>query len=205
MGSEQKHLELPLPKKRTKVRLSTKPSRKRKPSPRTAPLTASSIPQEQPGFLIVGIGASAGGLEALEEFFRQIPPGSGMAFVVVSHQPADHVSLLPSLLGRCTTMPVVEAKDAMKVEPNRVYIAPGGTHMAILLGVLHFMDPQSKERVPLPIDFFFHALAKDRTRRAVGVILSGTGTDGTLGLRTIKAEAGLTIAQEPQTARSLSE
>ena len=138
MGSGQKHRELPLPKKRAKARLSTKPFRKRTPGPQTTPLTSSPIPQEQPGFLIVGIGASAGGLEALEQFFRQIPPSSGMAFVVVSHQPADHVSLLPSLLGRCTAMPVVEATNGMKVEPNRVCIAPGGTLMAILLGALHF-------------------------------------------------------------------
>ena len=137
----------------------------------------------------------------MEEFFRQMPPSSGMAFVVVSHQHADHVSLLPNLLGRCTAMPMVQVTDGIMVEPNRVYLAPGGTQMAILLGALHFMEPHSKERVPLPIDYFFHSLAKDQTQRAVGVILSGTGTDGTVGLRAIKAESGLTIAQDPQTAK----
>src|SRR5512141_1376852 len=87
---------------------------------------------EVPGFLIVGIGASAGGLEAMEEFFNHMPPSSGMAFVVVSHQHAGHVSLLPSLLGKCTAMPVVEAKDGMPVEANHVFLAPGGINLAIL-------------------------------------------------------------------------
>lgn len=202
MGAGQKHGKIPPPsKKRAKVRLSTGPSHKKKPGPQTTPLISSAIPSKQPAFLIVGIGASAGGLEAMEEFFRHMPPSSGMAFVVVSHQHADHVSLLPSLLGRCTAMPVVQVTDGIKVEPNRVYLAPGGIQMAMLLGSLHFMEPHSKERVPLPIDYFFHALAKDQTQRAVGVILSGTGTDGTVGMRAIKSESGLTIAQDPQTAK----
>jgi two-component system CheB/CheR fusion protein len=153
------------------------------------------------GFLIVGIGASAGGLEAMEEFFHHMPPSSGMAFVVVSHQHAGHVSLLPSLLSRCTAMSVVEAADGMEVEANRVYLAPGGTNLAIMHGTLHFMERASEERVPLPIDYFFRSLAEDQKQRAVCIILSGTGTDGTLGLRAIKAESGMTIAQEPQSAK----
>ena len=137
----------------------------------------------------------------MEEFFRHMSPSSGMAFVVVSHQHAGHVSLLPSLLSKCTAMPVVEATDGMEVEPNRVYLAPGGTNMAILHGTLHFMEPDSQERVPLPIDYFFRSLAEDQKQRAVGIILSGTGTDGTVGLRAIKAESGMTIAQDPQSAK----
>jgi len=166
-----------------------------KPTPSTGP------PAEPPGFLIVGIGASAGGLEAMEEFFRHMPPSSGMAFVVVSHQHAGHVSLLPNLLSKCTAMPVVEATDGMEVEPNRVYLAPGGTHLAILHGTLHLMDPDSQERLPLPIDYFFRSLAEDQKQDAVGIILSGTGTDGTVGLRAIKSESGMTIAQDPQSAK----
>jgi two-component system CheB/CheR fusion protein len=158
-------------------------------------------PAPSPGFLIVGIGASAGGLEAMEEFFLHMPPSSGMAFVVVSHQHAGHVSLLPSLLRRCTAMSVVEATDGMAVEANRVYLAPGGTNLGILHGTLHLMEPASQERVPLPIDYFLRSLAEDRKQGAVGIILSGTGTDGTLGLRAIKAESGMTIAQEPQSAK----
>lgn len=169
--------------------------------PPVKPTPTTTQPAAPPGFLIVGIGASAGGLEAMEEFFRHMSPSSGMAFVVVSHQHAGHVSLLPSLLSKCTAMPVVEATDGLKVEPNRVYLAPGGTHLALLHGTLHFMESDSQERVPLPIDYFFRSLAEDQKQDAVGIILSGTGTDGTLGLRAIKAESGMTIAQEPQSAK----
>ena len=165
------------------------------------PAPSTALPAEPPGFLIVGIGASAGGLEAMEEFFHHTPPSSGMAFVVVSHQHAGHVSLLPNLLSKCTAMPVVETTDGMKVEPNRVYLAPGGIHLAILHGTLQLMEPDSQKRVPLPIDYFFRSLAEDQKQDAVGIILSGTGTDGTVGLRTIKAESGLTIAQDPQSAK----
>ena len=168
---------------------------------RVKPPPSTDLPAAPPGFLIVGIGASAGGLEAMEEFFRHTSPSSGMAFVVVSHQHAGHVSLLPSLLSKCTTMPVVEATDGMEVEAHRVYMAPGGTHLAILHGILHFMESPSQDRVPLPIDYFFRSLAEDQKQRAVGIILSGTGTDGTLGLRAIKDESGLTIAQEPSSAK----
>ena len=168
---------------------------------RVKPPPSTDLPAAPPGFLIVGIGASAGGLEAMEEFFRHTPPSSGMAFVVVSHQHAGHVSLLPSLLSKCTAMPVVEATDGMAVEPNRVHMAPGGINLAMLHGTLHIMESDSQDRVPLPIDYFFRSLAEDQKQRAVGIILSGTGTDGTLGLRAIKDESGLTIAQEPSSAK----
>ena len=169
--------------------------------PPAKPAPPTGLLSKPPGFLIVGIGASAGGLEAMEEFFRHMPPSSGMAFVVVSHQHAGHVSLLPSLLSKCTAMPVVEATDGMEIEANSVYMAPGGTNLAILHGILHLMEPPSQERVPLPIDYFFRSLADDQKQRAVGIILSGTGTDGTVGLRAIKAESGMTIAQDPQSAK----
>ncbi len=166
-----------------------------------APLPPLHSASTIPGFLIVGIGASAGGLEAMEEFFHRMPPSSGMAFVVVSHQPAGHVSLLPGLLGKCTAMPVMEVTDGITVEPDHVYLAPGGTNLALLHGVVHLMEPPLQERVPLPIDYFFRSLADDQKMRAVGIILSGTGSDGSIGLRAIKAESGMTIAQDPQTAK----
>ena len=169
--------------------------------PPTTPAPSLDLPVELPGFLIVGIGASAGGLEAMEEFFQHMPPNSGIAFVVISHQHAGHVSLLPSLLSRCTAMPVVQATDGMEVEANYLYLAPGGINLAIIHGILHFMEPTLQKRVPLPIDYFFRSLAEDQKRRAVGIILSGTGTDGTVGLRAIKAESGMTIAQDPQSAK----
>jgi two-component system, chemotaxis family, CheB/CheR fusion protein len=165
------------------------------------PLPLSSASFEPPGCPIVAIGASAGGLEALEALFRHLPPASGLAFLVVSHQPAGHVSLLPGLLSKCTAMPVVEAVDGMSVQPDHVYLAPGGTNLAMLHGILHLMEPDAEDRVPLPIDYCFRSLAEDQKQRAIGVILSGTGTDGTLGLRAIHAESGMTMVQDPQTAK----
>src|SRR2546425_856378 len=110
-------------------------------------------------FPIVGIGASAGGLEALEAFFEPMPPDNGMAFVVVSHQPLHHVSLLPELLGRCTTMRVVEAADAMAIEPNCVYIAPSDMYLSMLHATLHHLAPPTGVSLQLPIDVLFRALA----------------------------------------------
>lgn len=173
--------------------------------PASAPFPAKPTPaevlvSEQPTVFYVGVGASAGGLDPMEDFFRHMPSDSGMVFVVVSHQHAGHVSHLPSLLGKCTAMPVAEVVDGMQALPNHVYLAPGGTNMAILHGVLHHMGPAARDRIPLPIDYFFRSLAEDQKQGAIGIILSGTGTDGTLGLRAIKAESGMTIAQDPQSA-----
>jgi two-component system CheB/CheR fusion protein len=152
-------------------------------------------------FPIVGIGASAGGLEALEAFFTHMPSDSGMAFVVVTHQPPQHVSLLPNLLGKCTTMPVLKASDGMKIAPNSVYIAPSNTYLSVLHATLHELEATSGESLQFPIDVFFRALAEDQQDRAVGIVLSGTGTDGTLGLKAIKEAAGITMVQNVQSAR----
>ena len=152
-------------------------------------------------FPIVGIGASAGGLAALSEFFTSVPRDIGVAFVVVSHQPSGHVSLLPELLQKHTAMPIVEATDGMRAAPNHVYLSTPGRTLAMLQGVLHVMAPDADGRVALPIDYFFRSLADDQGDRAIGVILSGTGTDGTLGLTAIKAHAGMTMAQEPPSAK----
>ncbi|MDZ4853293.1 MAG: CheR family methyltransferase [Nitrospirota bacterium] len=188
------------PKESQKVARAQSTRRSKRPPLLAAPFP-SPLSSGPPAFLIVGIGASAGGLEAMEEFFRHMPPDSGMAFVVVSHQHAGHVSLLPSLLSKCTTMPVMDVKDGMQVEPNRVYVALGGTNLGILHGALHLMEPPTEERVPLPIDYFLRSLARDQEQYAVGIILSGTGSDGTVGLRAIKAESGMTIAQAPESAK----
>ena len=117
----------------------------------------------------------------MEEFFHHMPPSSGMAFVVVSHQHAGHVSLLPGLLGKCTAMPVVEVSDGMEVEPNRVYLAPGGANLAILHGKLHLMEPTLQERVPLPIDYFFRSLAEDRKQGLSGSFSQGPAPTGRWG------------------------
>ena len=160
-----------------------------------------NVRQLQPDFAIVGIGASAGGLEAFEEFFTQMPSNSGLAFVVVPHQSPSHTSLLPGLLQKCTTMRVLEVTDGLVVKPNTVYLALAGKNLALLNGTLYLMEPPSQDRLSLPIDYFFRSLAEDQKHRAIGIVLSGTGSDGTLGLKAIKGESGMTMAQEPQSAK----
>ncbi|HJW27437.1 MAG TPA: chemotaxis protein CheB [Rhodocyclaceae bacterium] len=169
------------------------------------PLSSRPDPQgERAGgapFPVVGIGASAGGLEALEEFFRHLAPDSGMAFVVIQHLDPDHQDLMPELLQRSTPMPVVQAGDGMGLEPNRVYVIPPNRYLSLLDGTLYLLEPTEPRGQRLPIDFFFRALADEGHERAVGVILSGMGSDGTLGLRAIKEQAGLVLVQEPRSAR----
>ena len=152
--------------------------------------------------LIVGIGASAGGLEALTEFFRHTPPDSGMAFVVITHQSADRTSLLPELLQKHTTMPVGEVTAGIQVEPNQVYLSPPGHYLALSSSILQPMPGDSSSRsVQFPIDYFFRSLAEDQKDKAICIVLSGTGTDGTLGVRAVKDAGGLILAQEETTAK----
>jgi two-component system CheB/CheR fusion protein len=153
------------------------------------------------GFVIVGIGASAGGLEAFEQFFRALPPGSGMAFVLVSHLDPSHASLLTDILQRSTSLPVLEAQDQMVVAPDHVYVIPPNREMAIFHGTLQLSLPETPRGKRLPVDAFLSSLGEDQGRRAVGIILSGTGSDGTLGLRNILANGGLALVQEPTTAK----
>jgi chemotaxis methyl-accepting protein methylase len=153
------------------------------------------------GFPIVGIGASAGGLEALEHFLGRVPAGSGMAFVIVQHLDPTHKGIMPELLQRATGMRVIQVKDRTRVQPNCVYVIPPNKDMSILHGVLHLLEPAAPRGLRLPIDFFLRSLAQDQQERSVGVILSGMGSDGTLGLRAIKEKAGLVLVQEPGTAK----
>jgi chemotaxis methyl-accepting protein methylase/PAS domain-containing protein len=152
-------------------------------------------------FPIVGIGASAGGLEALEQFLRQVPGKSGMAFVIVQHLDPTHKGVLPELLQRATGMEVFQARDRMRVRPDCVYVIPPNKNMSILHGVLHLFAPTAPRGLRLPIDFFLRSLAEDQQERSIGVILSGMGSDGTMGLRAIKEKAGVSLAQEPASAR----
>ncbi|MFA7238684.1 MAG: chemotaxis protein CheB [Sulfuricellaceae bacterium] len=153
------------------------------------------------GFNIVGIGASAGGLEAFEQFFRNIPPDSGMAFVLVSHLDPDHDSMLTEILQRATTMPVVEAQDQVKVAPNHVYALPPNREMAIFHGELQLSTPEMPRGQRMVIDAFLRSLAEDQGEKSIGIILSGTGTDGTLGLRAVQGAGGITLVQDPATAK----
>ncbi len=150
---------------------------------------------------IVGIGASAGGLQALEAFFQHVPRDSGFAFVVITHQHPDHASLLPEILGRTTDLEVKLAEDGMTVVADQVVVTPPGAVMSIQSGALRLDREPSSEVRRLPIDFFFRSLAGDAGNLAVCVVLSGTGTDGTLGLRAVKGEGGLAIVERPESAR----
>ena len=150
-------------------------------------------------FPIVGIGASAGGLAAFEAFFTALPTDnkSGMAFVLVQHLAPDHKSILSELIKRYTRMQVFEVEDGMTVQPNCTYIIPPNRDMALLNGTLQLMEQSALRGQRLPIDFFFRSLAQDQRERAICIVLSGTGSDGTLGVRAIKGEGGMVIAQNP--------
>lgn len=154
-----------------------------------------------PLFSIVGMGASAGGLEAFEQFFRNMPPDSGMAFVLVSHLDPNHTSILNEILQRTTAMPVIEVQDQMVVAPNSVYVIPPNRDMSIFHGVLQLSIPEQPRGLRMPIDAFLRSLADDQRENAVGIILSGTATDGTLGLRAILGAGGVSLVQEPTTAK----
>ncbi len=151
--------------------------------------------------IIVGIGASAGGLEAFEQFFRHAQVNSGMAFVLVPHLDPSHASLLTEILQHTTTMQVVEALNQVTVEANHVYIIPPNRDMEIFHGKLQLSVPKAPRGQRMPIDAFLRSLADDQSENAVGIILSGTGTDGTLGLRAILGVGGITLVQDPTTAK----
>jgi two-component system CheB/CheR fusion protein len=170
------------------------PPRQRKPAAKVASKASATFP-------IVGIGASAGGLEALEQFLARVPPGSGMAFVIVQHLDPTRKGIMPELLQRATGMKVIQVKNRTPVREDCVYVIPPNKDMSILHGVLHLLAPASPRGLRLPIDIFLRSLALDQQERSVGVILSGMGSDGTLGLRAIKEKAGVALVQEPATAK----
>jgi two-component system, chemotaxis family, CheB/CheR fusion protein len=159
------------------------------------------LPQSA-GFPIVGLGASAGGLEALETFFDEMPPDSGIAFVIITHQAPTRVSLMPDLLRNHTSMPLRAVTAGMPVEPNHIYLPPPGMHLAILNAVLQPMSADvTHGGLQFPIDYFFRALADDQRDKAICIVLSGTGTDGTIGVKAVKGAGGLVIVQEEQSAK----
>ena len=152
-------------------------------------------------FPIIGIGASAGGLEALEQFFENMPVDSGMAFVVIQHLDPDHPSIMPELLQRITSMKVFQATDKLIVKPNQVYVIPPNKSMSILRGALFLFEPLEARGQRLPIDYFFNSLANDQKEKSVGIILSGMGSDGSLGLKAIKETNGIVMVQKPDNAK----
>jgi two-component system CheB/CheR fusion protein len=161
----------------------------------------TSLPIHKKDLFIAGIGASAGGLEALKLFFDNAPSDSGMAFVIVQHLDPTHKSLLAELLGEHTKMKVSEVIDGTVVKPNCVYIIPPNKDLNIFHGILQLTEPKEARAKRKTIDSFFHSLAEDQKGRAVGIVLSGTGAEGTLGLKEIKAEGGITIVQDPISAQ----
>ena len=152
-------------------------------------------------FPIVGIGVSAGGLEALEQFFENMPHDNGMAFIVIQHLDPDHPSMMPELLQRITPMKVYQATDRLIVKPDHVYVIPPNKSMSILNGILHLFQPIETRGLRLPIDYFFRSLAIDQKDKSIGIILSGMGTDGSLGFKAIKESNGLLLVQEPSDAK----
>ena len=152
-------------------------------------------------FPIVGIGASAGGLESLELFFGNMPNNSGMAFVVIQHLDPNHPGIMPELLQRINPMKVFQASDRLKVKPNCVYVIPPNKSLSILNGALHLFAPVETRGLRLPVDIFFRSLADDRQEQSIGIILSGMGSDGSLGLKAIKEKNGIVLVQSPDSAK----
>ncbi len=160
----------------------------------------STVPAPEAPRAIVGIGASAGGLEALEQFFTHMPADTGMAFVLVTHMDPNQKGMLPELIQRVTAMPVTWAEDGTAVRPNAVYVKPANADLAILHGALNLLEPVATRVSRTPIDLFFRYLADDQNGKAVGIVLSGMGHDGTQGIRAIKERSGTVLVQEPSSA-----
>ena len=180
-----------------KPRDSFPPASKKVRRPSSGSPRPSPPAKPQPRFPIVGVGASAGGLDAFRQLLPALSAEPGVALVLVPHLEPHHQSHLTELLARVTPMPIAEVADGMRVEPNRVYVLPAAFFIAIEDEVLR-LTPRAGKR--LPIDFFLRTLAESHRERAVGVVLSGTGADGTLGLQAVRASGGLTFAQEPSSA-----
>jgi len=152
-------------------------------------------------FSIVGIGASAGGLDALSTFLGNVPENSGLSFIIIQHMEKNRNSILVDLLQKDTNMKVVQADDNISAQPNFVYVIPPNKNMSIKDNVIHIFDYKETKTIHLPIDFFFSSLAEDKKEKSIGVILSGMGNDGTVGLREIKKKGGGVFIQEPSTAK----
>src|SRR5256714_773890 len=155
--------------------------------------------KDNSAFPIVGVGGSAGGFEAAMEFLRQLPSKTGMAFVIVQHLDPHHASRLSSLLGKVTAMPVSEVTETTTPKPNTVYVQPPNKCVVAKNGALRLQERE--ERLNVGIDHFFESVAEECGSRAIGIVLSGTGSDGTAGLRAIKAAGGLTFAQSEESAK----
>jgi two-component system CheB/CheR fusion protein len=193
-----------------KAAADKKASPQKKPKKATSSIKASSAAKKERhpdaaekgvAFPVIGIGASAGGLEALEKFLIHMASDSGMAFVIIQHLSPKYKSIMGSILSKHTSMKILKISDGMKIESNCVYLNPPDMNVAIFRGTLQLMAPTKTNAVNLPIDFFFRSLSEDLGEKAICIILSGSATDGTLGMKAVKGEGGLAIAQEPASAK----
>src|SRR3989441_5429650 len=191
------------PMSKTKGAASTRKARFRpiKSAPTRRAKTIDHATSVDESFPVVGIGASAGGLEAFTQLLRELPPDINMALVLVQHLDPTYKSLLTELLSKTTKLPVTEVTDGMQVKPRNVYVIPPNTSMTISKGALHLTPRVEVDRKHMPIDHFLQSLSLDQKGRAIGVILSGTSMDGVQGLKAIKAEGGITIAQDEKSAK----
>ena len=171
-----------------------------KPRSSRRPLPARGPPRGPGDFPVVGIGASAGGLDACRKLVDALPAGNGMAFILVQHLDPTHESMMVDLLAGHTSMTVRQATDGMPIERDHLYVIPPGTYLSVGNGALHLSQPQARHGARLPFDFLLHSLAEEYGARAICVILSGTGADGSLGLKAVKEKGGLVIAQDPDEA-----
>ena len=170
----------------------------RRSSPHAIP--ARPTPQRPADFAVVALGASAGGLDACRKFVDALPASNGMAFVLVQHLDPTHESMMVDLLAGHTSMVVSQATDGMPIKPDHLYVIPPGTYLSVGSGTLHLSRPNARHGARLPFDFLLHSLAADCGARAICVILSGSGTDGSIGLKAVKESGGFVVAQDPDEA-----
>ena len=182
------------------MKTSAQPRRRRAPATRDR-IRENGVERTDTRCPVVGMGASAGGLASFESFFRAMPPRSGLAFVLIQHLDPTHASLTAELVAKHTSMPVVQLAGDTLVEPEHVYVIPPNKYLSIEGSTLRLTAPSEPRGQRMPIDLFLRSLAKARQERAVGIVLSGTGTDGALGLKEIQAAGGMTMVQEPETAQ----
>ena len=156
---------------------------------------------ENSNLYVVGIGASAGGLDAIQTLFDHVPNNTGMAFIIIQHLSPDFKSLMPELLSKHTSMPIHKTEDKQVIEANCIYLNHRNKNLHIKGNKLYLLDKGPKHNLNLPIDIFFHTLGEEHGERAIGVVLSGTGSDGSRGIHTIKEAGGTIVVQEPISAQ----
>ena len=176
-------------------------SPKERPAPRQSTREREAVDRTHSFLPVIGIGASAGGLEAFQRFFANMPPHAGMAFVIVQHLDPDHESMMSQLIARSTEMTVLQADDGMLIEADHIYIIPPNKYIAVAGGSLRLSVPTEHRGMRMPIDFLFRSLAEEQKEHTICIVLSGTGSDGTAALRAVNAAGGIAMVQDPATAK----